>query len=39
MLTNSNKEDQLAELENTKNDFRERVEEIDNWYKEMIHTL
>ena len=39
MKTNANKEDQLDALEKTKVDFRDRVEEIDNWYKEMIHSL
>lgn len=28
--------DQLGALEDAKKDFRERVDEIDSWYKEMI---
>ena len=35
-VTDGHHLDQMAALDEAKKDFRERVDEIDSWYKEMI---
>lgn len=35
-VTEGHRVDHIAALEEAKKDFRERVDEIDSWYKEMI---